>query len=220
MENRDENTSRWLNDRLSALQPNASWQPDTIHGLEQFRERRRLRRARVRRRVLIAIGFAAMILAVLAFPMTRSLAERYATACVSLLGHLSNSGTNPAYTNLDYRKPAPTFTLADSVGQSVTLAGLRGKVVLLAFWTPNCAACDTEMSWFRVFEQVYGKQRLVFLDHQAAQSGDAFADAFGGLNAIPTAFLIDKSGRIAVTHGGFCSKSEFQTGIQALLNEP
>jgi thiol-disulfide isomerase/thioredoxin len=220
MENRDENTSRWLSDRLSTLQPDASWQPDTAHGLAQFREGRRLRRARVRRRFSVVIGSAAVILAVLAFPMTRSLAEKYATACVSLLRHLSDSGTNPAYTNVDYRKPAPAFTLPDSAGRSVTLADLRGKVVLLAFWTPKCAACETEMSWFREFEQEYGKHRLVFLNHQAAPGADAIVDSFGGLHAIPTALLIDKSGRIAVMHGGFCSRGDFETAIRALLNEP
>ena len=220
MENKDENTGRWLRDRLSTLQPNANWQPDTVRGLTQFREGRRLRRLRVRRRLSIAIGFAAVVLAVSAFPMTRSLAERYATACLTLLGHLSNSRTNPAYTKVDYRKPAPAFTLPDSAGRSVTLADLRGKVVLLAFWTPNCAACETEMSWFREFEQEYGKHRLVFLNHQAAQSGDDVVDSFGGLNAIPTALLIDKSGCIAVIHGGFCSRGEFEAAIRALLNEP
>jgi thiol-disulfide isomerase/thioredoxin len=161
-----------------------------------------------------------VLLVLSAFPMTRSLAERYATACVSLLGHLSNSGTNPAYTNVDQRKPAPVFTLADSAGRPVTLADLRGKVILLAFWTPNCEACETEMSWFREFEQQYGNHRLVFLNHQAAENGDAVVDSFGGLSAIPTALLIDKSGRIAVTHGGFCSRGEFETAIRALVNEP
>lgn len=220
MENKDENTGgRWLSDRLSTLQPNANWQPDTVRGLTQFREGRRLRRVKVRRRLSITIGLAAVVLVVLVFPMTRSLAERYATACVSLLGHLSNSGTTPAYTNVDHRKPAPAFTLADSDGRPVTLTDLRGKVGLIAFWTPNCEACDTEMSWFREFEQEYGKQQLVFLNHQAAQSGDAIVDSFGGLNAIPTALLIDKFGRIAVTHGGFCSRGEFETAIRALVNE-
>lgn len=219
MENRDEDTSRWLSDRLSTLRPNANWQPDTTQGLAQFREGRRLRRLSVRRRLSIAVGFTAVVLVVLAFPMTRSLAERYATACVSLFGHLSSYGTNPVYTNVDQRKPAPAFTLADSAGRSVTLPDLRGKVVLLAFWIPNCEACETEMSWFREFEQEYGN-RLVFLNHQVAQSGDAVADSFGGLSAIPTALLIDKSGRIAVTHGGFCSRGEFKTAIRALVNEP
>jgi peroxiredoxin len=220
MENRDENTSRWLSDRLSTLQPNDSWQPDTSNALAHFRAGRLARRLKVRRRLSIAIAFATVVLAVLSFPTTRSLAERYANACVSLIGHLSNRGTNPVYTNVDERKPAPPFTLADSAGGRITLADLRGKVVLLAFWTPNCETCDTEMSWFREFEQEYGKQRFVFLDHQAAQNGDAIAESFGGLNAIPTAFLIDKSGRIAVTHGGFCSRGEFETAIRALVNEP
>jgi len=31
-------------------------------------------------------------------------------------------------------KPAPAFTLPDLEGQPVTLAGLRGKVVLLFYW--------------------------------------------------------------------------------------
>src|SRR5262249_10973583 len=148
MENKDEDTSRWLSDRLSALHPSDSWQPDIPKALAHLRTGRQLRRVRARRRLSIAIGFAAVILAVLAFPTPRSLAERYATACVSLLGHLSNRGTTPVYTNVDERKPAPPFTLADSAGGPVTLGGLRGKVVLLAFWTPNCEACDTEMSWF------------------------------------------------------------------------
>jgi len=220
MENKDENTGRWLSDRLSTLQPNANWQPDPVRGLTQFLERRRLRRVRVRRKLAIGIAFTAVVLVLSAFPMARALAERYATACMSLLGHLSNSVTNPAYTNVDYRKPAPAFTLPDSDGRQVTLADLRGKVVVLAFWSPNCTACETEMSWFREFEQEYGNHRLVYLNHQAAQSGDAVVDSFGGLSAIPTAFLIDKSGRIAVTHGGFCSRGEFQTAIRALVNEP
>jgi peroxiredoxin len=213
MENND------VNERLSKLQPNAEWEPSVANGLMQFREGRRVHRIRARRKMGIAIGLAVTVLAGLAFPVTRGLAERYATACMSLVGYLSYSGIYPAYTNIDYRKPAPAFTLTDSKGRSISLSGLRGKVVLLAFWIPNCEACETEMSWFKQFEQEYGKQRFVFLDHQAAQGADALVDSFGGLSAIPTALLIDKYGRIAVTHGGFCSRGEFETAIRALLNE-
>ena len=76
------------------------------------------------------------------------------------------------------------------------------------------------MSWFREFEQTYGQNNLVFLNHQVVRGqGDDVARMFGGLNAIPSTFLIDKSGRIAVTHEGFCTKSEFDTAIKSLLNE-
>jgi peroxiredoxin len=155
---------------------------------------------------------------VLAFPMTRSLAQQYATACMSLLG-LSNSGTSLTFANAANRKTLPALTLADGTGRPVTLADLHGKVVLLTFWAANCPACDTEMTWFREFEKEYGGKRLVFLNHQVTAGADPIADSFGGLDPIPTTLLIDKSGRIAVTHGGPCTKDEFDTAIRALLNE-
>src|SRR6185369_15727273 len=213
MENND------VSERLSKLQPDADWEPNVAYGLKQFREGRRLRRIRARRSIGITIGLAAIVLAGLAFPVTRGLADRYASACVSLLRGLSGSATSPAYTNVDYRKPAPSVTLSGNDGQSVTLAGLRGKVVLLTFSTPNCATCELEMSWFKEFEQQYGEHRLVFLNHRISPGTDSVADLFGGVNVIPTTLLIDKSGRIAVTHGGFCSRDEFDTAIRALLNE-
>lgn len=75
------------------------------------------------------------------------------------------------------------------------------------------------MSWFREFERKYGDRGLVFLNHRIAQGSDSVTDSFGGLDAVPTTLLIDKTGRIAVSHGGYCSKAEFDTAIRALLNE-
>ena len=59
----------------------------------------------------------------------------------------------------------------------------------------------------------------VFVDHQVVPGTDDIPQLFGGLDVIPTTVLIDRSGRIAVTHVGFCSKSEFDAAIKALLNE-
>jgi cytochrome oxidase Cu insertion factor (SCO1/SenC/PrrC family) len=42
--------------------------------------------------------------------------------------------------------PAPQFTLTDQDGRTVTLASLRGKVVLLSFCASRCAAIGAELS--------------------------------------------------------------------------
>ena len=40
---------------------------------------------------------------------------------------------------------APDFTLVNTKGQSVSLSSLRGKVVVLNFWTKTCGPCLEEM---------------------------------------------------------------------------
>ena len=220
MDNRNTNTSHWLSERLSTLQPTDEWQPNLTHGLLRFRAGRRVKNARDRRIIGTGIGTIALVVTLLAFPATRTLAERYASACAKLLAGFSHSETDLTDRNADYRLPVPDVALTDGIGTRTRVRDLKGKVVLLTLWTSNCATGDTEMSWFKEFEQTYGQDRLVFLNHQVVRGqDDDVVHPFGGLNAIPTTFLIDKSGRIAVTHGGFCTKSEFDTAIKALLNE-
>src|SRR5262245_22488790 len=222
MENKDVNASQWLTDCLCRLQAN-EWQPNLTHGLLRFRAGRRKMQARERRMICLAIGTMAITLTLLLFPATRILAQRYVSACAKLLalGSFSDSAAYLAYKNADYRVPAPPVALTDVTGVPIKIRDLQGKVILLTFWTSNCATCDTEISWFREFQQTYASGGLIFLQHKVVRGrDDHVARLFGGLNAIPTTFLIDRSGRIAVTHGGFCTKGEFDTAIKALLNEP
>jgi cytochrome oxidase Cu insertion factor (SCO1/SenC/PrrC family) len=53
--------------------------------------------------------------------------------------------------------PAPAFSLTDQNGQQVTLASLRGKVVLLTFLDPACTSdCPLEAQEFRQAGQILG----------------------------------------------------------------
>jgi thiol-disulfide isomerase/thioredoxin len=54
----------------------------------------------------------------------------------------------PCYLHPDYmaaEKRAPNFTLKDLKGATWTLESLRGKVVLLNFWSKTCGPCLEEM---------------------------------------------------------------------------
>jgi peroxiredoxin len=48
-------------------------------------------------------------------------------------------------------------------------------------------------------------------------ANDATLKAFGGVEAIPTSFVIDRSGRIAAKHVGLADKAAFEESIKPLL---
>ena len=136
------------------------------------------------------------------------------------------------------RKAAPEFALKDADGKTVRLSDYRGKVVLLDFWATWCGPCKIEIPWFKEFQRKYKDKGFevigVSMDDDgweavkpfAADMGinyrivignDSTADAYGGVSALPTTFVIDRKGKIAAVHVGVVSKGDIQDGIEALL---
>lgn len=137
------------------------------------------------------------------------------------------------------RNPAPAFTLKDSQGKSFNLADYKGKVVLLNFWATWCGPCKLEIPWFMEFEKSYRDKGFAVLgvsmdeegwdvvkpyldrvkmNYRVAIGDDMVAQQYGGVESLPTSFLIDRDGKIAAVHVGLVSKSEYQRDIEHLLN--
>ena len=118
--------------------------------------------------------------------------------------------------------PATTFTTIN--GQKIALNDLRGKIVLVNFWATSCGFCMQEMPELIATYQLYQKrgfeviavamsyddpikvsayatqQKLLF--PVVFDNDGVLAREFGQVNATPTTFLIDKSGkRISRTLG-------------------
>jgi cytochrome c biogenesis protein CcmG/thiol:disulfide interchange protein DsbE len=136
------------------------------------------------------------------------------------------------------RKAAPEFTLKDSTGKVVHLADYKGKVVLLDFWATWCGPCNIEIPWFTEFERKYKNRGFEVLgvsmdddgwkainpfatqkaiNYRIVLGDDKTGDLYGGIEALPTAFVIDRQGRIASVHVGLAARKEFQDAIEQLL---
>jgi peroxiredoxin len=134
---------------------------------------------------------------------------------------------------------APEWSLKDVDGKTVRSADFKGKVVILDFWATWCGPCRVEIPNFIALQKQYEKQGLVVVglsvDEDGAKAVRPFAqklglnypvvladektqEAFGGIEAVPTTFIIDREGRIVKEHMGFADKDEFEHEIKPLLN--
>jgi thiol-disulfide isomerase/thioredoxin len=139
---------------------------------------------------------------------------------------------------VEQRQPAVHFTLKDASGKAVNLSDYKDKVVLLNFWATWCNPCKIEIPWFIEFQQRYQDKGFVVLGVSTDQEGwplvspfiqswkmnypvvledDNLPPPYSNIQAIPTTYLIDRQGRVAVVHGGLVSKDTYEFGIEQLL---
>ena len=119
-----------------------------------------------------------------AAPMASAAANRTADPILALAIAGSSS-------SLDL--PAPGFSLTDQDGQTVTLASLRGKVVLMTFLDPVCTSdCPIIAQEFKQAGQLLGAQgknvELVAVVANPTYRSTAFTRAFDqqeGLSTVP-----------------------------------
>lgn len=112
---------------------------------------------------------------------------------------------------------APNFTLKDLNGGMVSMAGLRGKVIMINFWATWCGPCKVEMpSMNRLYTDLKGKDFEILAISSDVQ-GEKVVKPFiaqgrfsfpvlidssfkvnsnYGVTGIPTTFLVDKDGVI------------------------
>lgn len=120
--------------------------------------------------------------------------------------------------------PAPDWALPTLMGDTVSLADLRGKIVLLDFFYKHCAPCCAALPFLQNIHEKYKDQGVVLLgvdpiddpvkDEMAdflAKRGITYTILFSDrqlsqtyhIAAYPTLFFIDRDGKIAKVHHGY-----------------
>ena len=147
----------------------------------------------------------------------------------------------------DESKPEPELTLKDLDGKDVTLASLKGKVVLVNFWATWCEPCKIEIPELIELQQEYGPKGFTVLgiamddegrsavapfvqkeqfDTDSGKStmnypivigNDAAGDKFGGLLGYPTSVLLSRDGKQVKRITGLITRDDIVKSIQAQL---
>lgn len=128
----------------------------------------------------------------------------------------ANAAEGGPLTPLDSPRPAPEFSLADTAGDTHTLADYRGRVLVVNFWATWCPPCVKEMPALDRLQQQLGEAGVqvvginmgettddiasfnerVPVDFPLLLSPDMSAGQDWGVRGLPTTFILDPEGRI------------------------
>lgn len=138
------------------------------------------------------------------------------------------------------RQFAPDFTVIDVNGQPVCLSQLRGKPVILCFWSYSCPDSLSQMTAYEMLYDYYGGQVQIMLVHIANELEDVRTDAMQvidegghtfpvyfdmtteatvvyGVENTPVSYFIDEEGGAVVSYGGPISYETLKAGLDLLL---
>ncbi|HTI37504.1 MAG TPA: TlpA disulfide reductase family protein [Vicinamibacterales bacterium] len=143
-------------------------------------------------------------------------------------------------TLLKDRKTVEPVTARALDGTPVSLASLRGKVVIVNFWATWCPPCREEIPDLIALQAKYKDQLQIVgvsqdeappsmvaqfatehgMNYPIVMDSPEFEHTFTNIHALPTSFIIDRDGRIAQRHVGMLNASltEVETRVLAGLD--
>ncbi|HEX7855539.1 MAG TPA: TlpA disulfide reductase family protein [Sphingobium sp.] len=134
---------------------------------------------------------------------------------------------------------APDFTLTLIDGSKVSLADLKGQVIVLNFWATWCGPCRTELPLLDSYyaaQKRFGLQVFAvedqgeasvpmyrlkpFLSKLTMPSARRIKGPFAALGGLPTNYVIDRKGVVRYAKAGAFDLDDLNELLVPLLKEP
>jgi peroxiredoxin len=136
-------------------------------------------------------------------------------------------------------RPAPDFSMVTLDGKVVSLADLKGQVVVINYWATWCGPCRVEMPMFDTYLRTHADQGLrifsVTIEGSAPPARlrplahllsfplvTKFRGGGYGMvkRAVPTTYVIDRAGIVRTAQAGSFNADSFDAAVGPLLAQP